>query len=563
MTKYLNLLILFFLQIKIFSVTPVLLSNKSEVINIRSSNFEILEDKENIMTIKTVVFSKSFVINNNEIPNFGISKSAFWLKFQVKNTTEEKKLLLMLAYPNLDEVELYEISHDFKCSYTKMGKNKPFFQRNYQNPGYVFDITVPLNKTVTYFLKIKSGGQIMVPISIGAPNKVLEEIKIENFFIGIYCGIILIMFFYNLFIFYAVRDKVYLYYVGYILIVGLVQLSLLGYAFQFFWPNSTWLAFHSVYLLSALVGISAIEFIKVFLQTKIHTPFLHKGFFILNLIYISYIVLDFLNFGDELYNVIQLCAMFLSFYMIFVAFKIAKKGSSSARFFLLAWTIFLVGVFIYAMKDLGILPYNNLTIYTMPAGSAIEAILLSFALADRINILKKEKEESQATALLALQENEKLITEQNIILEQKVHERTIKLESTNEELNATLSDLKDTQAQLVNAEKMASLGQLTAGIAHEINNPINFVSANVKPLKMDIEDVLALVKKYETLTPDKITTNDFVEIEKFRKQIDIDYLKKEMESLLMGIEDGAKRTAEIVSGLKNFSRLDESDVKEV
>jgi phosphoglycerate-specific signal transduction histidine kinase len=254
--------------------------------------------------------------------------------------------------------------------------------------------------------------------------------------------------------------------------------------------------------------------------------------------------------------ILELNSMVISIFMLVTPIIILRKGFKPAKFFLVAWSMFLIGIFVYILKDMEVLPFNNFTRYTMQIGSAIETVLLSFALADRINILKKEKEESQATALLALQQNEKLIIEQNIVLEKKVEQRTL-------ELNNTLENLKGTQAQLVNAEKMASLGQLTAGIAHEINNPINFVSANVKPLKMDIEDVLALVKKYETLTPDKITKDDFEEIEKFRKEIDIDYLKKEMEFLLLGIEDGAKRTAEIVSGLKNFSRLDESDVKEV
>jgi signal transduction histidine kinase len=327
------------------------------------------------------------------------------------------------------------------------------------------------------------------------------------------------------------------------------------------WGNYPWIAQQSVILLSSCVGIAAGEFVKIFLNAKSGYPRLTK---VLNLFYFSYLICIILSIiGINSTQLLNITALLISSFILFIAVKLANEGNRSAKFFIIAWLVFLIGVIVYALKNMGILPYNNFTIYTMPAGSAIEAILLSFALADRINILKKENEKSQATALLALRENEKLITEQNVVLEQKVHERTIMLESTNEELNATLSNLKDTQAQLVNAEKMASLGQLTAGIAHEINNPINFVSANVKPLKMDIEDVLALVKKYEDLSPDKITTNDFEEIEKFRKEIDIDYLKKEMESLLLGIEDGAKRTAEIVSGLRNFSRLDQSDVKEV
>src|SRR5690606_10886792 len=130
-----------------------------------------------------------------------------------------------------------------------------------------------------------------------------------------------------------------------------------------------------------------------------------------------------------------------------------------------------------------------------------------------------EKEESQAEALRVSQQNQKLITEQNIVLEQKVHERTLELEETNEELNVTLTYLKDTQTQLVNAEKMASLGQLTAGIAHEINNPINFVSANLKPLKTDIAEVLEVVSKYEAITPGAQIEDHLKEIDKFKKKI--------------------------------------------
>ena len=223
--------------------------------------------------------------------------------------------------------------------------------------------------------------------------------------------------------------------------------------------------------------------------------------------------------------------------------------------------MFLIGVIIFILKDVDVLPYNNITRYTMHFGSGFEVILLSFALGDRINILKKETEISQAQVLEALQENEKLIKEQNIILEQKVLVRTEELEVKNNELGVALTDLKEAQSQLVSVEKMASLGQLTAGIAHEINNPINFVSANVKPLQLDIADIFDVLSKYENITTEDNLAEKLSSINSFKKEIDIDYVKSEINSLLAGIEDGAKRTAEIVKGLKNFAHLDASDIK--
>ena len=198
----------------------------------------------------------------------------------------------------------------------------------------------------------------------------------------------------------------------------------------------------------------------------------------------------------------------------------------------------------------------------MPAGSAIEVILLSFALADRINILKKEKEEFQTQALDALLQTELIVRNQNIVLENKVEERTKKLQDINGELSTTLSELRHTQSQLVNSEKMASLGQLTAGIAHEINNPINFVVSNLKPLKRDIEEIYELINRYDTINVgDDDSSEKIIEVKKYREEIEYDYLKQEISHMIKGIEDGAMRTANIVKGLRIFSRLDENDLK--
>jgi PAS domain S-box-containing protein len=131
----------------------------------------------------------------------------------------------------------------------------------------------------------------------------------------------------------------------------------------------------------------------------------------------------------------------------------------------------------------------------------------------------------------------------------------------NKDLNTALNDLKKTQAQLIDSEKMASLGQLTAGVAHEINNPINFVSGNVKPLQRDIEDILSVLGHYDTIIEKLGMDADFSEVEAFKKEIDFEFVLSEINHLLEGIGEGATRTAEIVKGLRNFSRMDEHELK--
>ncbi|MEL6256698.1 MAG: ATP-binding protein [Bacteroidota bacterium] len=130
-----------------------------------------------------------------------------------------------------------------------------------------------------------------------------------------------------------------------------------------------------------------------------------------------------------------------------------------------------------------------------------------------------------------------------------------------DELEETHQELKSTQTQLVAAEKMASLGQLTAGIAHEINNPVNFISGNIHPLKSDISELLKLLNAYENSIQEQGLKEKFSNVSKMKTQMDFEYLKEEISELLEGMAEGAHRTTEIVKGLRMFARVDEEQPK--
>ncbi|MBT33702.1 MAG: hypothetical protein CMO01_28905 [Thalassobius sp.] len=129
------------------------------------------------------------------------------------------------------------------------------------------------------------------------------------------------------------------------------------------------------------------------------------------------------------------------------------------------------------------------------------------------------------------------------------------------QLEDTLRQLKTAQIKLIESEKMASLGQLTAGIAHEINNPINFISGNINPLKRDIADIKQLLEKVRGFENGYNKDELISDIKQLCSHLELDILIGEVDDLLFGIEEGALRTKEIVLGLRNFSRLDENDYK--
>ncbi len=135
------------------------------------------------------------------------------------------------------------------------------------------------------------------------------------------------------------------------------------------------------------------------------------------------------------------------------------------------------------------------------------------------------------------------------------------IERQHADLEVAHGQLQDAQQKLVQSEKMASVGQLTAGIAHEINNPINFVSSNVQPLKQDLDDVFEILDTYDTTVAQHALGETFNDVDALKEDVDYDFVRDEINDLLNGIEEGAKRTAEIVKGLRNFSRLDEAEQK--
>ncbi|WP_414624883.1 protein kinase domain-containing protein [Calothrix sp. CCY 0018] len=146
----------------------------------------------------------------------------------------------------------------------------------------------------------------------------------------------------------------------------------------------------------------------------------------------------------------------------------------------------------------------------------------------------------------------------NQTLESKVVERTHEINDKNQNLKKALNELQSTQAQLIQTEKMSSLGQMVAGIAHEINNPVNFIHGNINHTSQYVQDLLDLIAIYQQ----EYTDSNSVVAEK-AAEIDLDFVLEDLPKLLNSIEVGTSRIRTIVLGLRNFSRLDEAEMKSV
>lgn len=526
-----------------------------------SDQVSTYEDSSGNRSLEEVIKNGKFIPNHHKIANFGLTKSTIWIRFNVADAQKPTDFFLQLKSPNLDKVAFYYPEHG-QYREIKSGNEVSIHQRDVVHQDPIFRLRTSTD-TTTYYLKVSASSPITLPLFIGSYTSIMQGLNLESNVFSLYIGLIITMFLYNIFIYFTVRDRSYLFYVVYIFSVGFTQLSLQGYAFSLLWGDNLNLNNQGLIFSIVFVGIASILFTKEFLHVKNFYRKVNRYLNILILLYLLCFAISLVGYPVEAQMALQLLTIIASISVIVTGILIYRKKYRPALYFTISWSCFLIGVIIFIMKDIGILSYTFLTNNAILIGSGLEAVLLSFALADKINIFKKEKEESQSEALRILTENEKLVREQNVLLEIKVKERTEALENINTSLNDALSNLKETQSQLVDSEKMASLGQLTAGIAHEINNPINFVTSNIKPLQMDIDDLNQLIDMYENVDPAQDLHPQLSEIENFKRSIDLDFVREEIKSLLSGIGEGATRTAEIIRSLKNFSRLDENDTKPV
>jgi signal transduction histidine kinase len=482
--------------------------------------------------------------------------SGAWVKLPVVTPEEEAFFLLEVDLPTLDTLIAFIPGTEGHYERIAMGESVHFGERPFHYQTFLVPFNTNGKRTTVLYFYVSSAEQINLPITIAQRIKQFENSVVRDLVFGLYAGVILTMFFYNLFVFITTRDRGYLYYITYIFFVGMVQVALAGYGFKFLWPELPEWQQISLNFLNTGTALFAYLFFASFVRLKKVLPKAKYAFWVLLGVYAVQLVLALAGESHVAYDLMNMSALLLSFLFIAVSVLAIKKGVREARFFFGAWMFFFLGVIVFVLKDVGVLPYNVFTANILQLGSGLEVVLLSFGLADRINILKREKEASQMEALQISLENQRIVSEQNVILEEKVTERT-------DELNQALSDVKNAQSQLVEQEKLASLGQLTAGIAHEINNPINFVTANINPLKRDVADVLEVLDAYLKFKTGEDFEKGKADVDELAEDLELDFLREEIEQLLNGIEDGAKRTAEIVRGLKIFSRTDEHDLKHV
>ncbi|MGQ7959341.1 7TM diverse intracellular signaling domain-containing protein [Pseudomonas sp. SP16.1] len=358
--------------------------------------FEDVRGDASIDDVASPALQRSFQPHDKPVLNAGYSRSVFWLRLDLEYRPQQaggaRSWLLELAYPPLDHLELYLPDGEGGFSLAqRTGDALPFDSRQIRQNNYLFELNLEPGQPQRLYLRLESQGSIQAPLTLWAPNAYLEDQPTRIYVLGIIYGVLLVMLVYNLFIFLSVRDTSYLYYILYIASFGLYQVSVNGAGIQYFWPDNPWWANAATPFLIGSAALFGCQFARSFLHTGEHSPWVDRLLLVLMACGAVVMILALtVSYATALRLATYLALLFTV--AIFSAGVLAwLRGMRVARYFIIAWSAFLLGGAINTLMVLGYLPNVFLTMYASQIGSALEVGLLSLALADRINAMKEER----------------------------------------------------------------------------------------------------------------------------------------------------------------------------
>jgi two-component system NtrC family sensor kinase len=415
----------------------------------------IYEDKEQDEDLQAIR-NRTFLEHSMPYLNFGFSMSAYWLKIVMKNVDE---LPLEIYYQclnhYLDYVDIYLVDEtDSLLTKGSFGAKRlqPSYKSIKINP--VYDIDIPPGGIITQYLRIQSDTPLRIPVVFNSADSMVKRERKRHVFLGFFYGIAgfsLLMVFSIILI---TRDRMYVYFMLALMGLVLFQLAYDNLLPRWVMANNPSFILHVATACTMLVGLFYILFTQRFFSQEKAAPVVssfYRILKILTIIFFAWYLIDY--YSGNIISYFFMPLLMLSLLAISLIYWLS--GAKLARFFFWAMFIPMAGAVLHVLANTGVIYSHILVIYSIKASYMIQIIVFMIAIADRY-----------------------LLMQQNFtgLLQEKVMERTLKLEES-------LETLKSIRQQLVQSEKMASLGTLTAGIANEIDNPLNAIKGGMHMLE--------------------------------------------------------------------------------
>ena len=450
-----------FATLLLLLLTQIVASNAwatPEVMNLKADtgeyplgkHLEILRDRTGTLDIQTVMSSDHWYQSPKEAVSLGLSDDDWWFRFSAHNKAPWDTLyLLEVAYSSLDYVNVYVLEDGNIIQQFDMGDHFPFHTRPVDHHNFITPINWPVDKTLDVYVHVRTSGVVQLPLTLWWQADFAIVDQQHQMGAGLYFGAMLIMIIYNLFMYFGIRDRSFIYYVGFVTSISLFVASLTGYSYQYFWPDaSEWNGKSIGFFLSTAVFF-AVLFTHRFLDIDAESRPLaiRGGLLAIYLITVIMMVSSILLPYTIMLVIVIVGAVIACFGALMLGGYGWMHGEIAARYYVLAWGSLLIGGIVLAGNKFSVIPQNIFTDNAVQIGSSMLVALLSFAIADRINEERRRRYNAQRETIAheraAREAKEDALSAQqqaNRELEEKVQARTEELHQANailEEMNAT------------------------------------------------------------------------------------------------------------------------------
>lgn len=430
--------------------------------------------------------------------------SSYWIRLPIHHHPHSEKVWLLEFYDQtIDSLDAYIPQEDGSYKKVSMGDELPFVHRSLMHKNFEVPLTMRSDTIMVYYFRVRSHGFADLRIAFRSINRFVYYALNEYFLFGTFYGMILIISLYNFLVFLAIKEIKNIYYILYILSVAAYAMSYDGIGFQYLWPHHPEWNDYAIGVTLYSVILWSLVFTRRFLRTRVKAPFLDKlligmivsrsAFFVAELFVVPHLLT---------YRNVEIIPLSVIFYS---AISVWRRGYRPARFFVIAFGILFTGFFIRSLVYFNVLPFTIALHYSLHFSFVLEMLFLTFALGDRIRLLKAMRDRALKRIIRQHEINMELKDKVNRELEEKVLGRTIELNMKNEQLeriNLTL----ERQSREIN----------------EINSMLDL--DNWK-LKNSIKEVLneRLMEKtmdysqFRTLYPDRLSCYRFLETLKWEE----------------------------------------------
>ncbi|MDI9246930.1 7TM diverse intracellular signaling domain-containing protein [Marinobacter sp. CHS3-4] len=376
-----------------------------------SADARFLEDPGGQYQIEDIIngrWDDRFFTSNKERASFGFKGDIYWqharLVYSARGGEKVREWMVQADYPPLDQIDVYIRRAAGDLKKLELGDHRPFENNVAASPFATFSIKTVSDQPVDLYIRVKTDSSRQLGFVLYSSIGFSEAMQFQGLLSGVFYGIMLIMVFYNLFIFISIRDRAYLYYVLGILSFLAAQAALDGLPWRYqLYEDPVWYD-RDLPIMMNVTWIWLMQFSRHFLQTRITAPFLDKVMRFMAIAAFWAAGLSFLVDYTISIGVAIRATILYAFALGLIGIFMWRAGNRLARYYTMAWLLYMSGVLLYISYAFGATSHNFIVENGIRLGAFSNVLLLSLALADRINMQKRETEKARRRALLAKQE---------------------------------------------------------------------------------------------------------------------------------------------------------------